>query len=98
MKEVGDTVTILKSLQPCSAEKMPEGVCVTQQMALLAGTIATIDRVLGDKQYVLKEDSGNWTWTDSMFERVAPIPLTPLQAVINSEIHRLRGIDEHTDI
>ena len=63
--KVGDKVEVRSDL---SVDLMYNNVNVSSDMeALFAGSIVTINKVLGTTRYGIEEDKGTWTWTTDMF-------------------------------
>ena len=63
--KVGDKVEVRSDLD---VDLMYNSVNVSSDMISdFAGSIVTIDKVLGTTRYRIEEDRGTWTWTTDMF-------------------------------
>ena len=63
--KVGDKVEVRSDLD---VNQMYNNVNVSSDMVLVfAGSIVTINKVLGTTRYGIEEDRGIWTWTTDMF-------------------------------
>lgn len=79
-REVGEKVRVklLKDLQAMFDVKkclqLPSGVYFTERMEIFCGKIVTIKGIRKcishDDRYHIEEDSGEWAWTDEMFESI----------------------------
>ncbi len=71
--KVGDKVEVRSDLD---VNLRYNNVNVSSDMLYeFAGSIVTIDKVLGTTRYVIEEDRGVWTWTTDMFVGIQkPIP------------------------
>lgn len=71
--EIGDIVKVRHDL---SEDRRYNDVGVCQDMVDdFAGSLVTINGLLGTGKYRIKEDKGIWTWTTDMFKEIqSPIP------------------------
>ena len=77
--KVGDIVKIRADLKDYEKEYCG-AVYVNDDMANLAGHVATITGVNNGDNYHIDLDDGDWNWSDDTFEEIAPIPLNQLPA------------------
>lgn len=65
--KVGDRVKVLKYLIHCN---LYDGAYFFEDMDRYEGKIVTIDKIDEFGKYRIKEDNGEWAWTDGMFEPI----------------------------
>ena len=67
--KIGDKVRVREDLEVDRDYYMESGVCDTfvEEMAHFRGKVVTICG-FRDEEYLVEEDTENWSWTDGMFE------------------------------
>lgn len=70
--KVGDKVKIREDLK---FSTYYGSKAVSYAMTEYNGTICTIDKIIDDDSFKIKEDDGKWSWTEEMFEELNPIDL-----------------------
>jgi hypothetical protein len=58
----------------------------SESMSQLCGEVVIITSIFGNLYYTIKEDAGNWTWQDWMFEDVEVKSTSVLDTIVIREV------------